>query len=190
MLPVAGTALVWAPAAIALYAGGRPGWALFMLLWGAVVVGSIDNFLRPRLIFGRAEISTLPVFFGVLGGVAAFGLIGLFVGPLIIALALALVARLGSNEDGQITLEGENDPATIIDMLLAKARAGALKGFTGIGNDYQPPTDAELHRIRISAKRCRYAAEVVEPIARRKIEAAGLSDRVTAVCSDLLSARA
>jgi predicted PurR-regulated permease PerM len=56
-----------------------------------VVVGSIDNFLRPRLISGRAEISTLPVFFGVLGGVAAFGLIGLFVGPLLIALALALV---------------------------------------------------------------------------------------------------
>lgn len=91
LLPVAGTALVWAPAAIALYAGGKPGWALFMLLWGAVVVGSVDNFLRPRLISGRAEISTLPVFFGVLGGVAAFGLIGLFAGPLIIALALALV---------------------------------------------------------------------------------------------------
>jgi len=91
LLPVAGTALVWAPAAIALYSGGRPGWALFMLLWGAVVVGSIDNFLRPRLISGRAEISTLPVFFGVLGGVAAFGVIGLFAGPLIIALALALV---------------------------------------------------------------------------------------------------
>jgi predicted PurR-regulated permease PerM len=62
-----------------------------MLLWGAVVVGSIDNILRPRLISGRAEISTLPVFFGVLGGVAAFGVIGLFAGPLIIALALALV---------------------------------------------------------------------------------------------------
>jgi predicted PurR-regulated permease PerM len=62
-----------------------------MLLWGALLVGSVDNFLRPRLISGRAEISTLPVFFGVLGGMAAFGPIGLFVGPLVIALALALV---------------------------------------------------------------------------------------------------
>jgi predicted PurR-regulated permease PerM len=91
LLPVAGTALVWAPAAVVLYAQGRPGWALFMLLWGALLVGSVDNFLRPRLISGRAQISTLPVFFGVMGGLAAFGAIGLFVGPLIIALALALV---------------------------------------------------------------------------------------------------
>ena len=91
LLPVAGTALVWVPATIVLYAQGRPGWALFMLLWGALLVGSVDNFLRPRLISGRAEIATLPVFFGVIGGMAAFGVIGLFVGPLVIALALALL---------------------------------------------------------------------------------------------------
>ena len=98
LLPVAGTALVWAPATVVLYAQGRTGWALFMLLWGAVLVGSIDNFIRPRLISGRAEISTLPVFFGVIGGVGAFGPIGLFLGPLLIALALAL---LGFVEEGQ-----------------------------------------------------------------------------------------
>jgi predicted PurR-regulated permease PerM len=91
LLPVVGTALVWVPATIALYAQGRPGWALFMLLWGALLVGSVDNFLRPLLISGRAQISTLPVFFGVMGGLAAFGPIGIFVGPLIIALALALL---------------------------------------------------------------------------------------------------
>ncbi len=91
LLPVAGTALVWVPAAIALYAQGRAGWALFMVLWGAVVVGSADNILKPRLISGRARISTLPVFFGVIGGLAAFGPIGLFLGPLVIALALALL---------------------------------------------------------------------------------------------------
>jgi predicted PurR-regulated permease PerM len=91
LLPVAGTALVWGPAAIALYVQGRAGWALFMVLWGAVLVGSADNFLRPRLISGRARISTLPVFFGVMGGLAAFGPIGLFLGPLVIALALALL---------------------------------------------------------------------------------------------------
>jgi predicted PurR-regulated permease PerM len=91
LIPVAGTALVWAPAVVVLYVQGHPGRALFMLLWGAILVGSIDNFLRPRLISGRAEISTLPVFFGVMGGMAAFGPIGLFVGPLVIALALALL---------------------------------------------------------------------------------------------------
>ena len=62
-----------------------------MALWGAILVGSADNFLRPRLISGRAQISTLPVFFGVMGGLAAFGPIGLFAGPLLIALALALL---------------------------------------------------------------------------------------------------
>jgi predicted PurR-regulated permease PerM len=105
LLPVAGTALVWAPATIVLYSEGRPGWALFMLLWGAVVVGSVDNFLRPRLISGRAQISTLPVFFGVMGGLAAFGPIGLFVGPLVIALALAL---LGFAEEA---VENPDSPA-------------------------------------------------------------------------------
>ena len=91
LLPVAGTALVWVPATIALYAQGRPGWALFLLLWGALLVGSVDNILKPRLISGRARIATLPVFFGVIGGLAAFGPIGLFAGPLVIALALALL---------------------------------------------------------------------------------------------------
>jgi predicted PurR-regulated permease PerM len=103
LLPVAGTALVWVPAAIVLYAEGHPARALFMFLWGAILVGSIDNVLRPRLISGRAEISTLPIFFGVVGGVAAFGPIGLFLGPLVIALALAL---LGFVEEGEVPAAG------------------------------------------------------------------------------------
>lgn len=107
LLPVAGTALVWAPAAIALYAQGRPGWALFMLLWGAVLVGSADNFLRPRLISGRAQISTLPVFLGVMGGLAAFGPIGMFAGPLLIALALALLGFAEESRTGEGKREKE-----------------------------------------------------------------------------------
>jgi predicted PurR-regulated permease PerM len=91
LLPVVGTALVWAPGAIYLAASGRWGWALFLAGWGALVVGTADNFLRPLFISGRAEISTLPVFFGVLGGIGAFGPIGLFLGPVVIALALALL---------------------------------------------------------------------------------------------------
>ena len=81
LLPVGGTALVWVPGAIALAAGSRWGWAIGLALWGILVVGTIDNVLRPALISGRAQISTLPVFFGVLGGIAAFGPIGMFLGP-------------------------------------------------------------------------------------------------------------
>lgn len=91
VVPVGGTALVWVPGALLLGAQGRWGWAAFLAVWGALVVGTADNFLRPLLISGRAQISTLPVFLGVLGGLAAFGMIGLFLGPVLIALALELV---------------------------------------------------------------------------------------------------
>jgi predicted PurR-regulated permease PerM len=91
LIPVVGTGLVWAPAAVFLAAQGEWGWAIFMTAWGVVVVGLTDNFLRPLFISGRAKIATLPVFIGVIGGLAAFGTVGLFLGPLIIALAIALL---------------------------------------------------------------------------------------------------
>jgi predicted PurR-regulated permease PerM len=91
LLPLGGTALVWGPAAIILAVQGRYGAALFILLWGALLVGLIDNFLKPLLISGRAEVPTLAAFLGVLGGLAAFGPIGMFLGPVVLALAIALV---------------------------------------------------------------------------------------------------
>ncbi|HEY3172391.1 MAG TPA: AI-2E family transporter [Thermoanaerobaculia bacterium] len=91
LIPALGTGLVLIPAAIVLAFGGHWGWSLFMLVWAVGVVGTIDNFLRPIFISGRAQISTLPVFIGAVGGVAAFGPIGLFLGPIVIALALAFI---------------------------------------------------------------------------------------------------
>lgn len=91
LLPVGGTALVWIPGALLLGAQGRWGWAIFLAIWGGVVVGSADNILKPMLISGRAQISTLPVFIGVLGGLAAFGMIGMFLGPVLLALALEMI---------------------------------------------------------------------------------------------------
>lgn len=91
LLPFAGTAIVWLPAALILAAQDRWVAAIFMLVWGALLVSLIDNFLKPWLISGRAEVSTLAVFIGVLGGVAAFGAIGLFMGPVVLALAVALI---------------------------------------------------------------------------------------------------
>ncbi len=92
LLPVGGTALVWGPGAIVLWAQGHWGRAIFLAVWGAALVGSADNLLRPLFISGRAQISTLPVFLGVVGGLGAFGLIGIFLGPVLIALALALAS--------------------------------------------------------------------------------------------------
>ncbi|HET9444862.1 MAG TPA: AI-2E family transporter [Steroidobacteraceae bacterium] len=91
LLPFGGTALVWIPAAIVLAAQGRWGAAAFMVIWGALLVSLVDNVVRPMLVSGRAPVSTLTVFIGVLGGIAAFGAIGLFLGPIVLALIIALI---------------------------------------------------------------------------------------------------
>jgi predicted PurR-regulated permease PerM len=91
LLPFGGTALVWGPAVIALAARGDWGWATFMLVWGVVIVSLVDNVVRPWLVSGRADVGTLTVFIGVLGGLAAFGAIGLFLGPVVLALIIALI---------------------------------------------------------------------------------------------------
>jgi predicted PurR-regulated permease PerM len=90
MLPVGGAAFVWGPAVIWLFVAGRWGFGIFMLAWGLLISG-LDNVLRPWLISGRARISALAVFIGVLGGISAFGTIGLIAGPVLLSLALALV---------------------------------------------------------------------------------------------------
>jgi predicted PurR-regulated permease PerM len=91
LLPVGGTAFVWGPGAVVLAVQGRWVAAIGLAVYGALFVSLVDNILRPALISGRAQIATLPVFFGVLGGIGAFGPIGMFVGPVIVALALALI---------------------------------------------------------------------------------------------------
>ncbi|HEV8440864.1 MAG TPA: AI-2E family transporter [Methylomirabilota bacterium] len=91
LVPLFGAALVWVPGALALAFQGRWGAALFVLIWNLAVVSSADNVVRPLFISGRAQISTLPVFLGAAGGVAAFGPIGLVLGPVIVALTLALL---------------------------------------------------------------------------------------------------
>lgn len=90
LLP-AGTAIVWLPAALWLFATDSPWKALFLVIWGVAAVGSIDNFLRPLFIGRGVRMHVLLVFFGIFGGMLAFGLVGLFVGPLIITFFLFLV---------------------------------------------------------------------------------------------------
>ena len=99
-VPFVGTALVVAPAVIYLFAQGIAWKWIFMLVWGVVVAGSADNFLRPALVSGRAEVGTLTAFFGVVGGLAAFGMIGLFLGPVLLALVLALL-EFAEEEGGE-----------------------------------------------------------------------------------------
>jgi predicted PurR-regulated permease PerM len=90
LVPLVGTTIVWAPGAIFLALQGDYGHSIFLALWGVIVVGMVDNFLRPLLISGRAEVPTLAVFVGVMGGLSAFGFIGLFLGPIVLGLLVAL----------------------------------------------------------------------------------------------------
>ena len=90
LLPAGGAALVWVPATLWLAFDGRWGWAIFMALWG-VGVSVADNILRPLLISRHAPVSTLAVFVGVVGGVSAFGPVGIVAGPVLLTLIVALL---------------------------------------------------------------------------------------------------
>lgn len=85
-----GPVLLWGGAAVWLYLQGETGWAIFMLIWGAAVISSIDNFLKPLLIARGSTLSLGLIFLGVLGGVLAFGFIGVILGPVLLALGIAL----------------------------------------------------------------------------------------------------
>ncbi|MGB0653411.1 MAG: AI-2E family transporter [Thermoplasmatota archaeon] len=91
LLPVVGAFIVWVPAAAVLFIQGQMWQAIFLTAWGVVVVSQVDNLIRPRLIGDRAHIHPLFVLLGVLGGVAAFGFIGLFLGPLLVGVTLSVL---------------------------------------------------------------------------------------------------
>jgi predicted PurR-regulated permease PerM len=86
IIPGIGTALVWAPAAIILAVSGHYGKAVFLTLFCALAVGSLDNFLRPWLVGKDTEMHDLLILLGTLGGIAMFGIVGIIIGPIIAAL--------------------------------------------------------------------------------------------------------
>lgn len=91
MIPMAGAFLVWAPAALYLALSGAWTNAIILTAWGILVVGSIDNFLSPRLVGRRTSMHELLIFFAVLGGLEVFGVIGVVLGPVVVAVTLALL---------------------------------------------------------------------------------------------------
>ncbi len=91
LVPVGGTALVWGPIGVALLLAGKTNEGLFLLAWGAFLVGTIDNLIRPKLCGSRMALHPLLVFLSMFGGLAVFGMMGLLVGPLIASLFMAMV---------------------------------------------------------------------------------------------------
>lgn len=91
VLPVAGTAIIWAPGAIFLALSGSWVKALVLAVWGGLVVGLIDNFLYPILIASELRFHPLAMFFAIFGGILAFGVAGVVLGPVILAVTVALL---------------------------------------------------------------------------------------------------
>jgi predicted PurR-regulated permease PerM len=91
-----GPALVWIGACIWLYAQGLVWQTVGLALWGSLIVSTIDNVLRPYLISGPSRIPFMLVFFGVLGGLASLGLLGMFIGPVLLAVGFGLLAEFPS----------------------------------------------------------------------------------------------
>jgi predicted PurR-regulated permease PerM len=90
LLPI-GAWIVWAPAAVWLMLSGSVGRGITLLAIGAGVIGLVDNFLRPALLSGRTQLNGLLVFVSLLGGIAAFGFLGLVIGPVIMATAITML---------------------------------------------------------------------------------------------------
>src|SRR4030042_4742163 len=90
-IPIGGTALIWAPTAVILLIGGDVLKGLILLGLGVLVISMVDNLLKPLFISTRTNIHPLLLFFAVLGGIQAFGLIGLVAGPLVATLFLAMI---------------------------------------------------------------------------------------------------
>jgi len=108
MIPMLGSFIVWVPAAIYLALTGHWAKALMLTVWGALVIGSVDNFLRPKLVGERTRLHELLIFFSVLGGLQVFGVLGIVLGPVIVAITIALLDVL-RQADGSQRPAAENE---------------------------------------------------------------------------------
>jgi predicted PurR-regulated permease PerM len=115
MIPMAGAFVVWVPAAIYLIATGEWGKAIALAVWGTIVIGTVDNFLRPKLVGEKTRLHELLIFFSVLGGLQFFGILGLVLGPVVVAITLALldVFRHATPSTADETNQSAAPPASV-----------------------------------------------------------------------------
>jgi predicted PurR-regulated permease PerM len=97
-----GPPLLWLPAALWLYTEGHASWGIFLVAWGVLAIASVDNFLKPYFISLGSDLPLLLILLGVLGGIIAFGFIGVFIGPTILAVAYSLVIDWSTTREKKI----------------------------------------------------------------------------------------
>lgn len=91
LLPYVGTAFVWGPGAIYLLLTGHVGWGIALAVWGGAVVSNVDNVLRAYILKGKAQVNPIFLIFAILGGISIFGFWGIFLGPLVISIAITIL---------------------------------------------------------------------------------------------------
>jgi predicted PurR-regulated permease PerM len=99
LLPV-GPPLIWGGASIWLFSQGEVGWSFFMLLWGAILISGVDNMLLPLLLSRGSQLPFILLLLGVMGGVFAFGFVGIFIGPTLLAVGLNLMQKWIVRDEG------------------------------------------------------------------------------------------
>jgi predicted PurR-regulated permease PerM len=120
LIPIVGAYLVWVPIALYLAILGQVKAAVFLAVWSIVLLGIIDNFLRPFFMKGKSKMSPFYIFLAILGGVQYFGLRGILYGPLILSFAMIMLFIYGveyreelieySTEDGPVEGDGQKSP--------------------------------------------------------------------------------
>ncbi len=116
MVPFVGTAAVWVPGTVYLAVTGAWVKAIVLAVWGAAVVSSVDNFLRPKLVAGRVQLSGLAMFVAMLGGLQAFGALGIILGPVLFATAAAILALLRDTPSSQAFRADAAEHAAVISL--------------------------------------------------------------------------
>jgi predicted PurR-regulated permease PerM len=91
LIPVVGSALIWVPAAVSLMVDGHIGMGIALMIFCSVIVGLVDNIIRPWMISGRAEMGGLVVFISILGGISVFGMLGVVLGPIVVAAGASML---------------------------------------------------------------------------------------------------
>jgi len=92
-----GPPIIWIIASVWLFAEGHTGWGVFMVIYGILCISGIDNFVKPYLISRGSKLSFIVTFIGVLGGIATFGFIGVFLGPTLLAVGYSLAQEILTN---------------------------------------------------------------------------------------------
>jgi predicted PurR-regulated permease PerM len=111
VLPLVGAAAVWVPGTLYLLTIGHWPQAIVLAVWGGLVISSVDNFLRPRLVGGRVGLSELVMFFALLGGIQVFGMLGIVMGPVLFAVAASILEVLTDSDPARADVEAETPSA-------------------------------------------------------------------------------